>query len=73
MNLLKVTVETFTLIQEIYISKKCCYFVLSIHKNPEYIKLHNWFWIKKHFSMLEWFLKDHVTVKTEKLFCMLNK
>ncbi len=41
MNLLKVTVETFTLIQEISISKKWCYFVLSIHKNPEYIKLHN--------------------------------
>ncbi len=59
----KSIMKTFIVLQTISISNKCSSFRLYIIKN---IKQHNCFqhWFKKTETLLEWFLKDHVTLKT---------
>ncbi len=58
LNWSKVTVKIFIMLQNIYFSKKCCSFELSIHHRI--LKM----FLEQQISILEWILMNHATLKT---------
>jgi len=56
-----VTVNTFIMLQKVSMSNKCCSFELSVHQRilEKYQGFNRILII-----ILEWFLKDHLTLKT---------
>jgi len=72
LNCLKVTVNMFIMLQTLSISNKYCSFELSVHqiilKKIVYTTVLNTdknnMFLEQHISILEWFLKDHATLKT---------
>ncbi len=70
LNWSKVTVKTFIMLQNISISKKCISVSTKILNSKNMIIIrtinNNWAPIvtKQQISILLWFLKDHVTLKT---------
>jgi len=66
-NWSKVTVYTFLMLQKLSLSYKCCSFELCIHqiilKRTFFSTLIIVMFLEHQIIILEWFLKDHVTMK----------